>query len=175
MRKITHAENVERQELRRKQPRLPLTVVLNNIRSLHNVGSILRTCDGAGVEKVWICGITGCPPNNQIHKTALGAEDHIDWEYATEIVPVVRGYRERGYQIVVLEQTEQSVFHHSYQPAGGVCLIIGNEVEGVQQEVADLGDVSVEIEMAGIKNSLNVAVAFGIMAYQIRARMRGDG
>lgn len=168
MRKISHAENVRRQEQKRQQPRLPLTVVLNNIRSLHNVGSIFRTCDGAGVEKVWICGITGCPPGNQIHKTALGAEDHVDWEYAEHIEDVVLSHRNRGYQVVVLEQTEQSVYHHQYIPKGPVCLIIGNEVEGVQQEIADLGDISVEIEMAGIKNSLNVAVAFGVMAYHLR-------
>lgn len=173
MRKITHAENLARQERRRRQPRLPLTVILNNIRSLHNVGSILRTCDGAGVEKVWICGITGCPPNNQIHKTALGAEDSVDWEYTEDIVAVIGEYRARGYQVVVLEQTEASVLHDEFRSAQKVCLIIGNEVEGVQQEVADLGDVSVEIEMAGVKNSLNVAVAFGVVAYHLRTQMKG--
>ncbi len=171
MRKISHTENNQRQQERQRQPRLSLTVVLNDIRSLHNVGSIMRTCDGAGVEKVWICGITGCPPNNQIHKTALGAEDHLDWEYAQDIRQVVSDYRRDGYQIVILEQTEESVYHHQFRPAARVCLVIGNEVEGVQQDVADQGDVSVEIEMAGIKNSLNVAVAFGIMAYHLRAHM----
>ena len=172
MRKISHAENLVRQQQRRRLPRLPLTVVLNNIRSLHNVGSILRTCDGVGVEKVWICGITGCPPNNQIHKTALGAEDSVDWDYAEDISRVIADCRSRGEQIVVLEQTETSVAHDEFQPGKKVCLIIGNEVEGVQQEVADLGDASVEIEMAGVKNSLNVAVAFGVVAYQLRMRMK---
>ncbi|MCA9402793.1 MAG: RNA methyltransferase [Candidatus Omnitrophica bacterium] len=172
MRKISHAENLVRQQQRRRLPRLPLTVVLNNIRSLHNVGSILRTCDGVGVEKVWICGITGCPPNNQIHKTALGAEDSVDWEYAEDILRVIADCRACGEQIVVLEQTETSVAHDEFLPGKKVCLIIGNEVEGVQQEVADLGDASVEIEMAGVKNSLNVAVAFGVVAYQLRTRMK---
>lgn len=168
MRKITHQENVSRQERKSKQPKIPLTIVLNNIRSLHNVGSIFRTCDGAGVEKIWICGITGFPPNNQITKTALGAEDHVEWEYCADILTVINRLKKKSYQIVVLEQTERSVYHHNYNPEKPVCLIVGNEVEGVQQEVADAGDCSIEIEMAGIKNSLNVAVAFGIVAYHIR-------
>lgn len=168
MRKITHQENVSRQDEKNKQPKLPLTIILNNIRSLHNVGSIFRTCDGVGVEKIWICGITGFPPNNQIAKTALGAEDQVEWEYCEDIIKVIRLVRKKNYQIVVLEQTEQSIYHHLYRPQKPVCLIIGNEVEGVQQEVANLGDCSIEIEMAGIKNSLNVAVAFGIVAYHIR-------
>lgn len=168
MRKITHQENMERQERKRKLPKLPLTVVLNNIRSLHNVGSIFRTCDGVGVEKLWICGITGYPPSNQIAKTALGAEDYVDWEYGEDILTVVKRLRKKGYQIVVLEQTEQSIFHQAFVPQKPLCLIVGNEVEGVQQEVANHGDCSIEIEMAGIKNSLNVAVAFGIVTYHIR-------
>ncbi|MBP9853978.1 MAG: RNA methyltransferase [Candidatus Omnitrophica bacterium] len=171
MRKITHQENVHRQELKRKQPKIPITIILNNIRSLHNVGSIFRTSDGAGIEKIWLCGITGFPPNNQIAKTALGAEDHVEWEYSEDIVNVIHPLKKKGYEIVVLEQTEQSIFHHLYKPKNSVCLIIGNEVEGVQQEVADLGDCSIEIEMAGIKNSLNVAVAFGIVAYHIRNQL----
>jgi tRNA G18 (ribose-2'-O)-methylase SpoU len=171
MRKITHQENVIRQESKSKQPKIPLTVVLNNIRSLHNVGSIFRTCDGAGVEKIWICGITGFPPNNQIAKTALGAEDHVEWEYCADILSVINRLKKKGYKIVVLEQTERSIYHHNYNHKEPVCLVVGNEVEGVQQEVADLGDYSIEIEMAGIKNSLNVAVAFGIVAYHIRNQL----
>ncbi|MGE0268957.1 MAG: RNA methyltransferase [Candidatus Omnitrophota bacterium] len=171
MRKITHQENVDRQEKKSKQPKLPFTIILNNIRSLHNVGSIFRTCDGAGVEKIWICGITGFPPSNQIAKTALGAEDEVAWEYGADIISVIRQLRKKDYQIVVLEQTEQSVYHHVFKPKKPVCLIVGNEVEGVQQEVANLGDCSIEIEMAGIKNSLNVAVAFGVVAYHIRNQL----
>lgn len=171
MRKISHEENVLRQSAKCQQPRIRLTVLLNNIRSLHNVGSILRTCDGVGVEKVWICGITGCPPNNQIHKTALGAEDHVVWDYAEHIEEVIADYKKQDYQIVVLEQTDQSLCHHHFKPASRVCLIIGNEVEGVQQEVASMADASIEIEMAGIKNSLNVAVAFGVVAYHLRYQL----
>ncbi len=168
MRKISHLENVKRQEEKMRNPKLPFIVVLNNIRSLHNVGSIFRTSDGAGVEKIWICGITGFPPNNQIAKTALGAEDHVGWEYKENVVELVKELKSDGYQIIVLEQTDSSVVHVDFKPNKKVCLVVGNEVEGVQQEVANQGDCSVEIEMAGIKNSLNVSVAFGIISYHIR-------
>jgi len=172
MRKITHDENMQRQLEKLKQPRLPFHIVLNNIRSLHNVGSIFRTCDGVGVQKLWLCGITGFPPNNQIAKTALGAEDQIDWEYREDIRPILEDLKENQFEIVALEQTDRSVLHSDYQPTSAVCLIIGNEVDGVDQDIADISDKSIEIEMAGIKNSLNVSVAFGIAAYHIRGGLQ---
>lgn len=171
MRKLTHTEIVERQVGKSEGRRLPLCVVLNNIRSLHNVGSIFRTADGAGVEKLWLCGATGYPPQGGIAKTALGAENHVPWEYRPDIVPLVRELKAQGYQIAVLEQTEGSIAHDAFVPKAPVCLIIGNEVTGISDELMSLCDEAVEIEMAGIKNSLNAAVAFGIAVYHLRSRL----
>ncbi|MCK5014325.1 MAG: RNA methyltransferase [Candidatus Omnitrophica bacterium] len=168
MRKLTHEEVVDRQKEKIKNRRLPFIVVLNNIRSLYNVGSIFRTSDGAGVGKVWICGITGHPPNNQIAKTALDAQDHVPWEYRDDIHSLLKELKTEGYQIVMLEQTESSCSYEDFKPQAPVCLIIGNEIDGVSRDVSSYCDAAIEIEMAGIKNSLNVAVAFGIIAYYFR-------
>ena len=168
MRKLTHEEVVNRQKEKLQELRLPFVVVLNNIRSLYNVGAIFRTSDGAGVGKIWICGITGHPPNNMIAKTALDAQDHVPWEYREDIYVLLWELKEQGYQIVMLEQTEESCPHQDFKPQAPVCLVLGNEIEGVGQDISSYCDAAVEIEMAGIKNSLNVAVAFGIIAYYFR-------
>jgi len=167
MRKLTHGELVSRQSGQR-EPRLPFSAVLNNVRSLYNVGSIFRTADGAGCEKLWLCGITGIPPAGKIAKTALGAEETVPWEYSRQAAGPVRDLKERGYHIVLLEQTVKSIPCQDFRPEGPVCLVAGNEITGVSDELLSLCDTSVEIEMAGIKNSLNVAVAFGIAAYSLR-------
>lgn len=170
LRKLTHAELIARQQQQQARlSRLPFTVVLNNIRSLHNVGSIFRTCDGAGVGKLWLCGITGYPPNAQLAKTALGAEQGVPWEYRADICSVLKEFKAKNYQIVLLEQTTQSVSHDEFEPHGPVCLVVGNEIEGAAQSIVPLCDVAIDIEMAGLKNSLNVSVAFGIAAYHIRS------
>jgi len=169
MRKLTHEEVVNRQKEKLQKPRLPFVVVLNNIRSLYNVGSIFRTCDGVGIEKLWICGITGHPPNNQIAKTALGAQEHVPWEYRQDIRSVLEELKEKNYQIVMLEQTEKSCSFDVFEPNAPVCLVVGNEIEGVSQNILTLCDAAIEIDMAGVKNSLNVAVAFGIVAYHFRS------
>jgi tRNA G18 (ribose-2'-O)-methylase SpoU len=168
MRKLTHEEIVGRQKEKLKAPRLPFTVVLNNIRSLYNVGSMFRTSDGAGVEKIWACGITGHPPNQQIAKTALGAQDHVAWEYRQDVCSVLEELRAGGYQIVLLEQTRGSCPYETFKPRPPVCLVVGNEIEGVSRDILPYCDAAVEIEMSGVKNSLNVAVAFGIAAYHFR-------
>ena len=168
MRKLSHAEIVDRQKSMADLPKLPFCVVLNNIRSLLNVGAIFRCADGAGIEKVWLCGITGYPPQSEIAKTALGAQDHVTWEYHKEAVSVVKQFKNQGYKIVLLEQMEKSIPYERFVPQGPVCLIVGNEIEGIADEILPLCDACIEIEMAGIKNSLNVAVAFGIVAYHVR-------
>ena len=168
MRKLSQRELVERQKSNQRLPRLPFNVVLNNIRSLYNVGSIFRCADGAGIEKIWLCGITGYPPQSQISKTALGAENHVSWEYRKNAVEVIRHLKQIGYQIVVLEQTINSLSYQNFRPCPPVCLLIGNEIEGISDSLIGLSDRSVEIEMAGLKNSLNVSVAFGIVAYHFR-------
>ncbi len=172
MRKLTHEEIVARQVSGLNEPRLPFCVILNNIRSLHNVGAIFRTADGVGVEKIWLCGITGYPPQGGIAKTALGAQDHVPWEYREDPVALAEELKEQGYQIVLLEQMAGSVSHDMFMPRAPVCLIIGNEVSGVSERLVSLCDGAIEIEMAGIKNSLNVAIAFGVAAYHLRARLK---
>lgn len=174
MRKLTHLEIVSRQEKRCREPRLPFCVVLNNIRSLHNVGSIFRTCDGVGVEKLLLCGITGYPPRTELSKTALGAETRVAWEYHKNIRTVLRQLKKQKYQIVLLEQTKESIPYQKFRPRPPVCLVVGNEISGVAEDVLVCCDAAVEIEMAGIKNSLNVAVAFGIVAYHFRHCLKQD-
>ena len=172
MRKLTHEEIVARQKDRFSLPRLPFVVVLNNIRSLYNVGSIFRTADGVGVEKIFICGITGHPPSKGIAKTALGAEKSVSWEYREDIGPLLKELKKDRYQIVLLEQAEHSRPYEEFEPRSPVCLVVGNEIEGAGESVLPLCDEALEIEMSGSKNSLNVAVAFGVAAYHIRRYLR---
>ncbi|MDO8580426.1 MAG: RNA methyltransferase [Candidatus Omnitrophota bacterium] len=162
---------VSRQHKKKEAPRLPLTVVLNNIRSLYNVGSIFRTADGVGIEKIWLCGITGSPTNAQMAKTALGAEKEVPWEHHPQAASVIKDLKAQGYQIVFLEQMEGSVPYQMFEPQPPVCLVMGNEIEGVADEITPLCDAAIEIEMVGLKNSLNVSVAFGIVAYDLRHKL----
>lgn len=169
MRKLAHEEIVGRQVKRSQQSRLPFCVVINNIRSLYNVGAIFRTADGIGIEKLWLCGITGYPPQSGIAKTALGAQESVPWEYRKDIIALLKELKSQGYQVVLLEQIAGSVSHDSFKPSSPVCLVVGNEVSGISDELLTLCDVAVEIDMDGVKNSLNVAVAFGIIGYHIRS------
>ena len=168
MRKLTHEEILKRQAEKLNQPGLPFCVVLNNIRSLYNVGSIFRTADGAGLEKIWLCGITGKPPQPGLIKTSLGAEERISWEYRNDVIGVLKELKSKGYQILLLEQIEGSVPYQEFVPRSPVCLVIGNEISGISEDILSLSDAAIEIEMSGIKNSLNVSVAFGIVSYHIR-------
>jgi len=175
MRKLTHQEIVERQKVRMRAPLLPLTVVLNNIRSLYNVGSIFRTADGAGVKKIFLCGITGTPEQAGVRKTALGAEERVAWEHHPDVLTVVRKLKASGHQIALLEQMDGSLPFERFEPQAPVCLVIGNEIEGLNPGLIPLCDAVIEIGMSGIKNSLNVAVAFGIVAYHVRTRLMPAG
>ncbi len=172
MRKLTHEELLLRQS---EMPgsSVPMTAVLNNIRSLYNVGSMFRTADAAGMEKLWLCGITGIPPSTRISKTALDAEKQVPWEFRAKAAEAVLELKSAGYEIVLLEQMEQSVPYYEYEPEPGrpVCLIVGNEISGISDNLLSLSDRAIEIEMAGLKNSLNVTVAFGIAVYHIRRRI----
>ena len=172
MKKLTHNQIVKRQKELGVVKRYPLCVVLNNIRSLYNVGSIFRTADGSGVDKIWICGITGYPPNNQISKTALGAEDSVAWEYCQDIEMLLKDLKNQDWQIVLLEQMDGSIVYDQFKPKGKICLVLGNEIEGISEDIVALCDQAIEIEMDGLKNSLNVSVAFGIIAYHMRRFMR---
>jgi len=172
MNKLTHEELQARQQVIEKQSRLPFCLVVNNVRSLYNVGSLFRTADGAGLEKIWLCGITGIPPAGMISKTALGAENRVPWEYHRHAKDLLEALRVKGYTIVHLEQTRHSIPYQDFCPAPPVCLVVGNEITGVSETLLQPQDIAVEIEMAGLKNSLNVAVAFGIVAYHIRNQIR---
>lgn len=174
MRKLAHAEIISRQVKRSKEDRLPFCVVLNNIRSLYNVGAIFRTADGIGIEKLWLCGITGYPPQSGIAKTALGAQESVPWEYRKDVISLLKELKGKGYQIVLLEQIAGSVSHDTFKPSQAVCLVVGNEVSGICDELLNVCDAAVEIDMNGIKNSLNVAVAFGIIGYHIRSALRSQ-
>ncbi len=168
MRKLNHSEILERQKEKVKEKRLPIAVILNDIRSLHNVGAIFRTADGAGVEKIYLCGITGYPPNAQIQKTSLGAEKVISWEYRKNPIELIESLKKDGYEIVLLEQAKESILYQDFKPSFPVCFVIGNEISGVNEGIVSFCDKIIEIEMSGIKNSLNVSVAFGIAVYHIR-------
>lgn len=172
IRKLSHQEIVSRQIIKSKEIRLPFCIVLNNIRSAYNVGSIFRTCDGVGIKKVWLCGITATPPDKQIAKTALGAEKQVQWEYQPDIYTLLKQLKDDGYCIVLLEQTDRSILYENFKPKKPVCLVVGNEIEGVTDQLLSLCDETIEIEMDGIKNSLNVSVAFGVVAYHVRKSLK---
>ena len=149
---------------------LPLVLVAENIRSLHNVGSFFRTADGMGVERVYLCGYTGTPPREQIAKVALGAEDTVSWEHHADPLELVKRLKEKKYYIAALEQTKRSVHIESWEPKWPLALIIGHEVDGVSRNLLDLADVHLEIPMSGEKESLNVSVAVGIALATLRSQ-----
>ncbi len=144
-----------------------MRVLLDNVRSLYNVGSIFRTSDAAGVEKIYLCGITGKPPRAEIHKAALGAEKSVPWEYFENPAGIVQQLKRDGFKIVVLEHTDQPRLYHEVNYEFPICLVVGHEITGVSDEVVALADLAIEIPMFGIKQSLNVAVAYGIAVYEI--------
>lgn len=153
----------------RKMKKIPLVVVLDNVRSLNNIGSIFRTCDAFGVESIALCGISATPPSPEIHKTALGAEDSVAWDYYASTAEAVACLREKGYKILCLEQVEESVSLEKFEPAEGdkYALVSGNEVDGVDQCIVDVCDLTLEIPQIGTKHSLNVSVSTGLAIWQI--------
>jgi len=142
-------------------------VICDSIRSLHNVGSIFRTSDGLGVTKIYLCGITGTPPQHGLKKVALGAEEAIEWEYVKSATKVVKKLKKDGFQIVALEKTKKSVNIKTLKWTFPCALIVGNEIGGVSPKLLKKSDQIVHIPMRGVKESFNVAVAFGIAAYLI--------
>lgn len=153
----------------RRQAKAPLTVVVDNVRSLNNIGSIFRTSDGFAAEKVVLCGISACPPSPEIHKTALGAEESVQWEYFTRTVDAVAALRADGWTIVCLEQVAGSVMLQDFRPEPGrrYAVVVGNEVAGVEQAVVDAADIWLEIPQSGTKHSLNVAVSAALAMWPV--------
>ena len=147
--------------------KLPLVVVLDDVRSMHNVGSVFRTGDAFRIETVYLCGITSTPPSAEIHKTALGAEDSVEWKAFASAQEAVVALKQAGYEIYSVEQAHGSTMLNDFMPSKGhkYAVIFGNEVKGVHQEVVDMGDGCLEIPQYGTKHSLNVSVAAGIIIW----------
>ncbi len=166
---------IENNELGRPTPqefelmeKLPVTVVLDNVRSLNNVGSVFRTCDAFAIERIMLCGITATPPNKEIHKTALGAENTVAWEYFRTTKEAVDRLKTERYILTAVEQVEGATMLHRFQlePKQRYALIFGNEVDGVAQDIVDLCDGAIEIPQVGTKHSLNIAVSVGAVLWQ---------
>lgn len=170
MRKLT-VEDLNRIDIAtfKQSEKLPLIIVLDNIRSLHNVGSVLRTADAFRLEAVYMCGITATPPSPEIHKTALGAEDSVTWRYYEDTLQAVTELKAEGYTVLAVEQVEGSLKlgEFSFTPGQRYALVMGNEVKGVQQTVVDACDQALEIPQYGTKHSMNVSVTAGIVMWEV--------
>lgn len=169
MKKLSTEDLVKMKDENKLQidPRSGVYLFLDNIRSMYNVGAIFRTADATRVEKIFLCGITATPPRKEIEKTALKTIDFVPWEYAANAVDIIKELKNQEIQIVALEQTDQSVNYKEFNYKKPLAIVIGHEVDGVQQEVLDLCDGAIEIPMLGIANSLNVATATGIVLYNL--------
>ncbi|MEK6451553.1 MULTISPECIES: RNA methyltransferase [unclassified Myroides] len=174
MRKLANSEldrkNVEEFKASEKTP---IIIVLDDVRSLHNIGSVFRTCDAFLIEKVYLCGITATPPNKEIHKTALGATETVEWEYVKDVVTLVKQLNEEGVSVQSVEQVEKSVMLNNFEVEIGqkYALVFGNEVKGVNQEVVDLSKGVIEIPQLGTKHSLNISVSAGIVIWDLFQQM----
>ena len=154
---------------------LPVCVLLENVRSLYNVGAFFRTADGVALEKLYLAGITGYPPQNMISKTALGAEEIVPWERMAEAGPVVSRLRAANYEIAAIETSVHAVDLFDWAPRFPVCVAFGHEVDGLQPEISALCDTHVRIPMLGAKHSLNVATAGGVVLYELLRKYRELG
>ena len=161
-------------EVFRTKEKLPITLVLDNIRSLNNIGSMFRTSDAFMVERIMLCGITATPPSAEIHKTALGAEDSVAWEYYPSTAEAIGKLRERDTVVCVLEQVKGSVELQQYEPSHGhnYAIVVGHEVEGVDQAIVNMADVCLEIPQHGTKHSLNVAVSAGLAIWHFYCKLK---
>lgn len=172
VKKITELERISISEFKTVN-KTPLVIVLDNIRSLNNIGSVFRTSDAFLIESLFLCGITACPPHAEIHKTALGAEDSVNWHYAENTNEAINELKEQGFVICAVEQAEGSIMlnHFVIDKTKKYAIVLGNEVKGVQQVVVDACDCCIEIPQYGTKHSLNVSVATGIVVWEIFKQM----
>ena len=160
--------------------KLPIVVVLDNVRSQHNVGAVFRTADAMRIERVVLCGICCCPPNQEIHKTALGAEESVAWQYYENTIDAVKALQQEGYTVYAVEQAHDSVtledvansIQNSDISGQKIAVILGHEVFGVQQEVVDSCSQCIEIPQYGTKHSMNVSVTAGIVLYRLASSLR---
>ena len=157
----------------KERPKTPVIVVLDNIRSQQNIGSVFRTADAFRVESVWLCGITAIPPHREIHRAALGATESVDWKYFSRTEDALKELRSRGYLVIGVEQTDQSVSLADYFPPDGArfALIFGNEVSGLEEQILPLLDACIEIPQFGTKHSFNVSVSAGIVLWDLISKI----
>lgn len=160
----------------RKLPDSGIEIILDNIRSAHNVGSVFRSADSFKADKVWLCGICATPPSAEIHKSALGAEFSVEWGYEKDTLSLVKRLKEEGYTVLSVEQTVNSVMLDKFKPETGrkYALVFGNDVDGVQQEVVDASDGVLEIPQYGTKHSLNISVSAGIVLWHIASALHSE-
>jgi len=152
---------------------LPVAVLLDNVRSLYNVGSFFRTADAAAIERLYLCGITGRPPKHAISKTALGAEESVPWQHSWDAASLLAELRGRGYELAAIETTVRAVDLFDWRPRFPVCVVFGHEVDGIQPGLSALCDTDVRIPMLGAKHSLNVATAGGVVLFELLRKYRG--
>ncbi len=169
---VTEMGRINCEEFRASQ-KLPLAIVLDNVRSLHNVGSVFRTSDAFRVESIMLCGITATPPSTEIHKTALGAEDVVEWHYFESSLDAVEALRREGYRVFSIEQCQGSIALQDFATVPGerYAVVLGNEVKGVQQAVVDASDGAIEIPQFGTKHSLNVSVTAGMVIWEFAKKL----
>jgi tRNA G18 (ribose-2'-O)-methylase SpoU len=174
--KIKKMRKLENEELERKSVsdfkqaiKTPIIIILDDVRSLHNIGSVFRTADAFLIEKIYLCGITAIPPNKEIHKTALGATETVTWEYQKEITEVIKNLKKDNFSIFAIEQVENAIFLQNFQVEKHIkyALVFGNEVYGVSQKAIELCDGSIEIPQLGTKHSLNISVSAGIVIWDL--------
>ena len=170
--KITELNRLTVDEFKQAN-KLPLAVILDEVRSLHNIGSVFRTSDAFLVERIYLCGITATPPHPEMHKTALGAEDTVDWKYVKHTLEAVEELHNEGYTVLAIEQVEGSTMLDELErePDKKYAIVMGNEVKGVQQEVIDACDGCIEIPQYGTKHSLNVSVTTGIVLWEFANKL----
>jgi len=158
----------------KKQDKLPITVILDNVRSMHNIGSIFRTSDGFAIEKIYLCGITAQPPHREIEKTALGATQSIEWVYSSGISEIILQLKAAQYTVIAIEQAQNSVMLNDFRPKTSekYALIFGNEVNGVSEDAMKLIDTCIEIPQFGTKHSFNIVVSAGIVLWDFFAKLK---
>lgn len=158
----------------KEEAKTPLIVVLDNIRSLNNIGSVFRSGDAFRIEKIYLCGITATPPHRDIHKTAIGATESVEWEHVENTVELVKKLQAENIHCISIEQTENSVMLDEFQPEKGqkYAIIMGNEVDGVQQSVINMSDSVIEIPQIGTKHSLNISVCTGVVLWDLFSKIK---
>lgn len=175
MRKLLNEElpRLSKEEFK-EQTKTPLVIVLDNVRSHLNVGSVFRTADAFLIEAIYLCGITGTPPHRDIHKSALGSTETVAWKYFSSTQEAVDNLKINGFEIIAIEQAERATMLNEFIPEAGVkyAIVFGNEVEGVAQEVVNASDVVIEIPQYGMKHSLNIAVSVGVVVWDFFSKLK---